>query len=405
MVSPSWGEMGEKDRLTESVMISLVHATDWHAADSMLYLWYLIYNDYFYHIYKESLIVCSVQASHVQTCTTGMCSLLGVIITCPRSRQRHHEEHVLPDYWLPFVNLHQRQKMDIDKHLGHQTSTQCDMPRDIPWFWFLVGMAVVWYHAAESGAWRRGSLSSCFGGIPALAITWQRTWPFQLTRLTNQHQPTMTTIIRHNKTIYYKLLYVYLAEIYWNYPSGQQQYPCSTERSVQDRATAGQPSNSRVVASHDGRPPFSSVSNEQAEKLFQAAFSGRGVDEMLDQELARFNIKPGQLKILPLTTCCIWSSIVCIIHLSSVIYFRHNDMQDCVVKLGKWHRTAVAEARGRFFVFFFGGSSRKQMLCNHFLHIIHSLDISFLPLKILAMRSCPFRKYRTCMLKETSISL
>ena len=90
---------------------------------------------------------------------------------------------------------------------------------------------------------------------------------------------------------------------------------------------------------------------------------------------------------------------------SSVIYFRHNDMQDCVIKLGKWHRTAVAEARGRFFVFFFGGSSRKQMLCNHFLHIIHSLDISFLPLKILAMRSCPFMKYRTCMLKETSISL
>eukprot|EP00434_Breviolum_minutum_P039168 symbB.v1.2.034771.t1/scaffold4545.1/size38247/4 len=55
----------------------------------------------------------------------------------------------------------------------------------------------------------------------------------------------------------------------------------------------GKPSNSRVVASHDGRPPFSSVSNEQAEKLFQAAFSGRGVDEMLDEELARFNIKPG----------------------------------------------------------------------------------------------------------------
>ena len=89
-------------------------------------------------------------------------------------------------------------------------------------------------------------------------------------------------------------------------------------KGVQDRATAGKPSNSRVVASHDGRPPFSSVSNEQAEKLFQAAFSGRGVDEMLDQELARFNIKPGQLKILPLTTCCIWSSIVCIIHLDNL---------------------------------------------------------------------------------------
>ena len=39
-------------------------------------------------------------------------------------------------------------------------------------------------------------------------------------------------------------------------------------------------------------------------------------------------------------------------HMSSVIYFRHNDMQDCVIKLGKWYRTAVAEARGRFFVFF-----------------------------------------------------
>ena len=86
-------------------------------------------------------------------------------------------------------------------------------------------------------------------------------------------------------------------------------------------------------------------------------------------------------------------------HLSSVIYFRHNDMQDCVIKLGKWYRTAVAEARGRLFVFFFGGSSRKQMLCNRFLHIVHSLDISFLYLKILAMRSWPSRKYRNCMLK------
>ena len=90
---------------------------------------------------------------------------------------------------------------------------------------------------------------------------------------------------------------------------------------------------------------------------------------------------------------------------SSVIYFRHNDMQDCVIKLGKWYRTAVAEARGRLFVFFFCGSSRKQMLCNRFLHIIHSLDISFLYLRILAMRSRPYRNYRNCMLKETSISL
>ena len=43
------------------------------------------------------------------------------------------------------------------------------------------------------------------------------------------------------------------------------------------------------------------------------------------------------------------------------------------------------------------------MLCNNFLHIIRSLDILFLHFKILAMRSCPFRKYRKCMLKETSI--
>ncbi|CAK9071790.1 unnamed protein product [Durusdinium trenchii] len=43
----------------------------------------------------------------------------------------------------------------------------------------------------------------------------------------------------------------------------------------------------------NGRPPFSTVSDEQAEQLFQAAFSGRGVDQMLDEELARFNIKPG----------------------------------------------------------------------------------------------------------------
>ena len=97
---------------------------------------------------------------------------------------------------------------------------------------------------------------------------------------------------------------------------------------------------------------------------------------------------------------CNWAK-----HLSSVIYFRHNDMQDCVIKLGKWYRTAVAEARGRLFVLFFCASSRKQMLCNRFLHIIHSLDISFSYLKILAIRSWPSRKYRNCMLKETSISL
>jgi hypothetical protein len=48
-----------------------------------------------------------------------------------------------------------------------------------------------------------------------------------------------------------------------------------------------------MSGSQNGRPPFSSINDEQAEKLFQAAFSGRGVDEMLDVELARFNIKPG----------------------------------------------------------------------------------------------------------------
>ena len=43
----------------------------------------------------------------------------------------------------------------------------------------------------------------------------------------------------------------------------------------------------------DGRPPFTSVSYEQAERLFRAAFAGRGVDDMLDEELTRINIKPG----------------------------------------------------------------------------------------------------------------
>lgn len=75
-----------------------------------------------------------------------------------------------------------------------------------PWFWFLAGMAVVWYHAAEPGAWRRGSLSSCFRGIPALAITWQRTWPFQLTRLINQHQPTVKNDL-HEYTIIESIYY------------------------------------------------------------------------------------------------------------------------------------------------------------------------------------------------------
>ena len=48
--------------------------------------------------------------------------------------------------------------------------------------------------------------------------------------------------------------------------------------------------------SKGGRPAYSTVSEEHAEQLFQAAFSGRGVDEMLDEELARFHIKPGLQK-------------------------------------------------------------------------------------------------------------
>lgn len=55
----------------------------------------------------------------------------------------------------------------------------------------------------------------------------------------------------------------------------------------------GKRPKTRMSGSQNGRPPFSSINDEQAEKLFQAAFSGRGVDEMLDVELARFNIKPG----------------------------------------------------------------------------------------------------------------
>ena len=57
--------------------------------------------------------------------------------------------------------------------------------------------------------------------------------------------------------------------------------------------TLGKRPKTRMSGSQNGRPPVSSINDEQAEKLFQAAFSGRGVDEMLDVELARFNIKPG----------------------------------------------------------------------------------------------------------------
>ena len=48
-------------------------------------------------------------------------------------------------------------------------------------------------------------------------------------------------------------------------------------------------------------------------------------------------------------------------------------MQDCVIRLGKWHGTAVAEARGRFFVTFV---SRKQMLCKQML-CKHSMEFLF----------------------------
>ena len=49
------------------------------------------------------------------------------------------------------------------------------------------------------------------------------------------------------------------------------------------------------------------------------------------------------------------------LNMSSVIYFRNNDLQDLDTKLGKWHGTAVAEARGRFFVMFV---SRKLAEAN-----------------------------------------
>ena len=54
------------------------------------------------------------------------------------------------------------------------------------------------------------------------------------------------------------------------------------------------------------------------------------------------------------------------------------------IKLKKVHGAQVAEARGSFFAHFFAearGSGRYAII------IIHSLDISFLHLKILAMRN------------------
>lgn len=52
---------------------------------------------------------------------------------------------------------------------------------------------------------------------------------------------------------------------------------------------ARQPQASRT----DGRPDYSAVSDEQAEELFKAAFGGRGVDDMLREELDRLGLRPG----------------------------------------------------------------------------------------------------------------
>ncbi|CAE7738884.1 dnaJ, partial [Symbiodinium pilosum] len=43
----------------------------------------------------------------------------------------------------------------------------------------------------------------------------------------------------------------------------------------------------------EGWPRFCSVSQEQAEKLFRDAFSGRGLDEMLREEMGRVPLQPG----------------------------------------------------------------------------------------------------------------
>ena len=66
-------------------------------------------------------------------------------------------------------------------------------------------------------------------------------------------------------------------------------------------------------------------------------------------------------------------------HMSSVIYFRHNDMQDCVIKLGKWYQTAVAEARGRLFVcFFFAEARGSKCYVIVFFIIIHWISHSYI---------------------------
>ncbi|CAE8623887.1 unnamed protein product, partial [Polarella glacialis] len=47
------------------------------------------------------------------------------------------------------------------------------------------------------------------------------------------------------------------------------------------------------TAHTDGRPPFSAVSQDQADKLFRAVFGGRGVEDMLKEEFDRLGVKPG----------------------------------------------------------------------------------------------------------------
>ena len=74
--------------------------------------------------------------------------------------------------------------------------------------------------------------------------------------------------------------------------------------------------------------------------------------------------------------------------MSSVIFF-DNDMQDCVIKLRKWYRTAVAEG---FLCFFLRKLAEAQMLCKCYVIIFFISSILWMPhLTILAMRSCPFR--------------
>ena len=65
-------------------------------------------------------------------------------------------------------------------------------------------------------------------------------------------------------------------------------------------------------------------------------------------------------------------------------------MQDCVIKLGKWYRTAVAEARGRFFARFF---SRKLAEADA------KQSFSHQPFSGYLISSMAFRKYKNCMLE------